>query len=553
MENFSEEEFEKDLDEELDESDERLDALEKLAEKLDKLAKKLEGSDESGEESDEEFVKKLGRFYGTTDVLNSIIRLDIKPCDNHLTFAVEAAELPYTIVYAPASDTVINVARQIDGLQIDEEAEAFILIFRRTVLGNSDSDIRGVAMIHGEDLNCRSAELSLDNIIIPFLQFAVNLNSFLNSNPDVYSAYQSLDRKTSGIILGADDGTIKTETVTGKDRPDMACRDTLNLGYLFASEPPIVTARPYSDEIGKQLMMDGMSLEEKIEAAENGDEEMMEFLAHAYLSGDEDGIRRNFKKSFYWWQKLADSGSALGQFNLGLHYVKGCGIKRDLDEAAKWMEKAAESGDEDAPNAMQLYREAVENLKKAKAGDAAAQATMARFYTNIAGTLNEYGSKEDYKEAFKWAQKSADQGHEDGLYTLALAYHRGRGVEVNMDTAIDYYKKGAELEYPPCVHNLGSVYMSGEGIRKNTKKGLGLIKAAAEKGYAPAMKDLGLCYQLGNGCEEDLNTALEWYEKAFELHDAYVDNSELEMRIGLLRAILGLDDDDQDLDEDNDD
>lgn len=524
MENFSEEKFEKDLDEELDESD---------------------------EEIKEDFVKKLGRFYGTTDVLNSIIGLDIEPCDNHLTFAVEATELPYTIVYAPASDTVINIARQLNGLHVDEEAEAFVLIFRRTVLGNSDSDIRGVIMFHGENGNGGSAELSLNNIITPFLQFARKLNSFLNSNPDVYSAYQSLDKETSGIMLGADDGTIKTETVTGKDRPAMACRDTL--GYLFASEPPIVTARPYSDEIGKQLMMGGMSLEEKIEAAENGDEEMMEFLAHAYLSGDEDGIRQNFKKSFYWWQKLADSGSALGQFNLGLHYVKGCGVKRDLDEAAKWMEKAAESGDEDAPNAMQLYREAAENLKKAKAGDAAAQATMARFYTNIAGTLNEYGSKEDYKEAFKWAQKSADQGHEDGLYILALAYHRGRGVEVNMDTAIDYYKKGAELEYPPCVHNLGSVYMSGEGIRKNTKKGLGLIKAAAEKGYAPAMKDLGLCYQLGNGCKEDLNAALEWYEKAFELHDAYVNNSELEMRIGLLRAILGLDEDDPDSDEDNDD
>lgn len=58
-----------------------------------------------------------------------------------------------------------------------------------------------------------------------------------------------------------------------------------------------------------------------------------------------------------------------------------------------------------------------ELVAKAKAGNARAQAFVARCYSN--GTN---GVKKNYKEAVKWAQKSADQGDAVGLYLLGVYY-----------------------------------------------------------------------------------------------------------------------------------
>lgn len=90
----------------------------------------------------------------------------------------------------------------------------------------------------------------------------------------------------------------------------------------------------------------------------------MEHLAQMYLNGD-DEVTQDFKKSAYWWEKLANTGDATGQFNIGLYYAKGCGVKRDFKKAAEWMKKSAENGDDDAPNAAAMYDGVAEKLKKA--------------------------------------------------------------------------------------------------------------------------------------------------------------------------------------------
>ncbi|HHV6627196.1 TPA: tetratricopeptide repeat protein, partial [Haemophilus influenzae] len=44
----------------------------------------------------------------------------------------------------------------------------------------------------------------------------------------------------------------------------------------------------------------------------------------------------------------AEQGDAKAQFNLGVRYAKGQGVKQDDVEAVKWYRKAAEQGDADA-------------------------------------------------------------------------------------------------------------------------------------------------------------------------------------------------------------
>lgn len=341
-----------------------------------------------------------------------------------------------------------------------------------------------------------------------------------------------IGNKSSGVMITAvSEDDIDARIVRGKARPDLPC---LMFGGLFAQElEDAVMMRPYMDEMMSDMMMSGMSLEEKIEAAENGDPDIMEHLAQMYLSGD-DEVAQDFKKSAYWWEKLANTGNAIGQFNIGLCYAKGCGVKRDFNKAAEWMKKSAENGDEDAPALLEKYTKAAEAMKKIDCGDAQAQADLAGVLMALAGSLEQAGTTEDdYEQAFELSQKSASQNNGDGLWTLALSYEHGRGTEQNIEKAIECYRKGAELGHAPSQHSLACYYFRGDVLEQDNKKAFELCMKSAEQGYGLAMRDVGRSYQFGNGVTGNMKTAVEWYEKALEV----IDDPELEEKTAIFKMI----------------
>jgi TPR repeat protein len=46
---------------------------------------------------------------------------------------------------------------------------------------------------------------------------------------------------------------------------------------------------------------------------------------------------------FDWWLKSANLGYAPAQFSIGVSYIGGIGVNKDLNEAKKWLEKAINS------------------------------------------------------------------------------------------------------------------------------------------------------------------------------------------------------------------
>lgn len=336
----------------------------------------------------------------------------------------------------------------------------------------------------------------------------------------------ALDSEKSGILFELDDEAIVASIVSGKDRPDMLCRT------LFGG---VQMMRPYSDEIEEQFMRESMSVEELEEAANDGDEDAMEQLAMMYLNGDE--VDENPEKAYYWFVKSAEAGNDQAMFNVGLFTAKGFGTERDFAKAAEWMQKAADEGDEDAEACAEEYKKLADAVEKAKAGDAQAQADLACGLMKLGGSLDQAGEGKDYEESVMWAEKAVAQGCPDGYWTLALAYHHGRGVDEDMDKAIEIYQKGADVGNAPCQHNLGCEYMSGMNLKKDYHKGFELIKAAAEQGYGLAMRDLGRCYQFANGTTGNMKTAIEWYEKALEV----IDDPELEQKVMMFKMMGDMD------------
>ena len=207
-------------------------------------------------------MSSLCKFYGDLTVLDSILDIELELSDVDLVFAVEITEMPYTMVYTPSSDKVREIAQNLDGLQGVEEADAFVLFFERTVLGSLDTGIKAALTIkHGGDIQGVAKDPELGENFGAFLQIAYILNTFL-SRSTLYQEYQSIDPETAGMLLSVNNGVIDATVVTGDVRPDMECRDTLSIQFLFASEKPIVTARPYADELKDALSGIGDELTE---------------------------------------------------------------------------------------------------------------------------------------------------------------------------------------------------------------------------------------------------------------------------------------------------
>ena len=72
--------------------------------------------------------------------------------------------------------------------------------------------------------------------------------------------------------------------------------------------------------------------------AQNGDTEAQVDLAYEYYS------QGNHAKAFEWNTKAANQGYAGAQYNLGLMYHKGHGVRQDYQKAVEWYTKAANQG-----------------------------------------------------------------------------------------------------------------------------------------------------------------------------------------------------------------
>lgn len=345
--------------------------------------------------------------------------------------------------------------------------------------------------------------------VLALFAFAVNdIRSILRER-DILQELRDTDTGNAGVVITLDGKEVNAKIVRGLARPELPC---LMFGGLFGQGiEDAVMMRPYPDEMLTPAIHSVMSLEEKIEAAEKGDVDLMDDLAMYYLNECDEP---DAEKAVYWFRKLADAGVSTAMFSLGLHYAKGFGVERDFEQATYWMEKAAENGDDDAPAMAEKLREGISAQKAAEKGDAQAQADLARLYMFLGNSLDQADNAADYALVLDYAEKSAAQNNGDGIWALALAYEHGRGVEEDRDKALELYRRGAELGHAPSQHSYACYILRGECPDADIETAFEYCEKSALQGYKLAEFTLCKMYEMGEGTEPDLDKAIEWGEKA---------------------------------------
>lgn len=178
--------------------------------------------------------------------------------------------------------------------------------------------------------------------------------------------------------------------------------------------------------------------------------------------------------------KKAESGNTEAMLELAKTYLTGDGVSPNPSEAMNWIEKAA------------------------TLGDAEAQAGMADI-------LKGNG---DFKSAFEWEEKAANQGRLVSQYNLAIYYGEGKGTVKNLEKEFYWLQKAAQGGHTNAKHNLALCYAEGKGTTKDYTQAVNWWEQASKEGNAEGKASLGSCYYFGLGVTEDKENGRRLWKEA---------------------------------------
>jgi hypothetical protein len=150
----------------------------------------------------------------------------------------------------------------------------------------------------------------------------------------------------------------------------------------------------------------------------------------------------------------ASSGNTEAQVRLGLAYQFGEGVQRNLVEAMKWLQIAADHGDSVAQtNLGCLYDTGAE-------GSPDSATRLARMLRKGAGI------GQDLQEAVKLWTMAADHGNAYAQFDLAEIYMHGAGVPRDLDKALDLFTlAGKTLDVSKQMNELSSEMDEAETVK----------------------------------------------------------------------------------------
>lgn len=173
------------------------------------------------------------------------------------------------------------------------------------------------------------------------------------------------------------------------------------------------------------------------------------FLAEEYFNDEE------YEKAFQLYKRLADKGSVDSQVFVGWMYQNGLGVKKDVNIAFSWYEKAA-------------------NLGSAEG----------QFYV-----AKSYAIQNKFNETKEWYYKSAEKNYSPALFRLGWIYDTGRGVKADKEKALSYYKHATELGHVFAQKELAILLVKGHSGLLMRFYGIFLLLKSIVSGVLVAAKD----------------------------------------------------------------
>lgn len=266
------------------------------------------------------------------------------------------------------------------------------------------------------------------------------------------------------------------------------------------------------------------------------------YLGNCYLNGH--GVAFNLQEAMLWYESAAsadwvDAAYMLSLLNMRgvpeIHKVTGHDLfsqeneslnelKSDHKVACFWAKKSAEQG---SPEGQALYayllsEESIEDEQQVKVifdwyDKSIAQGSPQGYMGKGLLLLKLARKKEDYVEAAKLLEVASKADLGTAIYTLAVMYETGEGVEPDRQHAVSLYKRAAELGIRDAQALYGVALKKGYGVEQNWVEAETWLRRAAIKGDTEAATVLADMLASGNeNISPNYIEAAKWYQFAFQ-------------------------------------
>lgn len=259
------------------------------------------------------------------------------------------------------------------------------------------------------------------------------------------------------------------------------------------------------------------------ELAKSGDYRAQARLAYYYDHAL--GVEPNPDQVFEWISRSAKQNYVIAIYGVGLTYLDGKGVQRDIKRSIELLTIAAKRGYTTAEYKLgQLARRGYTGSRK----DGVTWLTIAA-KKNHPDALAELGMmyrdgetvEKDEKHAYALFLRAHETGSTDGALLLGNLYFKGRGVEQDYAEAKRWYESAASRGNPTALTNLGRLYKDGLGVKKSAGDWRRLTESAARMGDVGAASILGYAFEKGDLVPIDHRTAAGWYLIGAQQNDAY--------------------------------
>ena len=316
-------------------------------------------------------------------------------------------------------------------------------------------------------------------------------------------------------MLGEVAGIREENTIAPQSMPDGSFergRQAYQAGRFDVAMPQLLPIAQQGDAEAEymvgEMYMFGYSVyvprEEKlgfsyIEAsAQHGYWLAEDVLGQRYVQGR--GVPVDTCRALQYFQAAANSNPIAGN-ELGNMYKDGLCIKRDLNLARDWYQKAAQAGSKDATQNLKNLRLEPDGGSKSELAHAA-DLVMKDEWLRALPILNSLadrgvvaaqdqlgwsylygrGIKANPGQAFRWFGKAADQGDSYAQAMMGICFELGQGVTPDQEKAFQWYRRSADQKSGVGYFYLARAYEFGIGTRRNVMQARHFYYQAALQG-----------------------------------------------------------------------
>jgi len=167
-------------------------------------------------------------------------------------------------------------------------------------------------------------------------------------------------------------------------------------------------------------------------------------MAKAFISGR--GIKKNRSQGFLWLEKAVESGDDEALYDYGLCFSRGIGTAFDFKRATEILSRAARLGSNDAGEELKRL---MENRRRHM---------LKKVYSDAMTLIH----KKKFSEAEQLLKICLRLGHAKGIYTLGCLNEFGLGIPTNREVAFRLYETAFDLKFrdPRAVYKLRILRMA---------------------------------------------------------------------------------------------